>query len=119
MAHFAKLDLNNTVLEVVVVVNSVLLDENNVEREELGLAFLIQWSNGYPYWKQTSYTGRFRKNFAGIGSVYDPVKDAFIPPKPYASWTLDTESYKWKPPVELPGTDRLYVWNEQSLSWTE
>ena len=78
MAHFAKLDENNTVLEVNVVNNNVL-DPNN--EEQSGVVFLTEWSGGYTNWKQTSYNGNFRKNYAGIGFVYDEIRDAFIPPK--------------------------------------
>ena len=117
MAHFAKLDENNVVLEVNVVDNENLLDSNGVEREEIGLAFLIQWSGGYPYWKQTSYNGNFRKNYAGIGDFYDPVRDAFIPEKPFESWTLNENTCRWEPPVPYPTDGKYYFWDEPTLSW--
>lgn len=79
MAHFAKLDDNNNVLEVNVVSNDVL-DPNN--EEQSGIKFLTTWSGGYTNWKQTSYNGTFRYNYAGIGYTYDPIDDAFIPPMP-------------------------------------
>lgn len=119
MAHFAKLDQNNVVLEVNVVDNEHLLDANGVEREELGIAFLVQWSHGYSYWKQTSYNGNFRKNYAGIGFTYDASRDAFIPPKPYASWSLNETTCLWDAPVAYPIDGKQYVWDEPTLSWKE
>lgn len=77
MAHFAKLDDSNTVIEVHVV-NNDALDPNNEEAS--GIAFLTEWSGGYNNWKQTSYNGKFRYNYAGIGYIYDPIDDAFIAP---------------------------------------
>ena len=119
MAHFAKLDENNNVLEVHVVHNNELLDANGIEHEALGIAFLISWSGGYPYWKQTSYNGSIRKNFAGIGYTYDPVRDAFIPPKPYASWILNEDTCLWDAPVPYPTDGKMYQWNEDQQNWIE
>ena len=79
MAHFAKLDDNNKVLEVHVVSNDAL-DPNN--EEQSGIEFLTQWSGGYTNWKQTSYNGNFRYNYAAVGNFYDPIDDAFISPMP-------------------------------------
>jgi hypothetical protein len=102
MAHFAKLDENNNVLEVHVVHNNELLDENGFEQEQKGIDFLVAWSGGYPYWKQTSYNGNFRKNYAGLGYTYDAARDAFIPPKPSADATLDEATCQWiVPAIEL------------------
>jgi hypothetical protein len=119
MAHFAQLDENNIVLEVIVVSNEVLLDPQGHEQEALGVAWLINWSGGYPYWKQTSYNGNFRKNYAGIGYTYDPVLNAFIPPKPYPSWLLNTETCQWEPPVPYPTDGKEYEWDEETKSWVE
>ena len=116
MAHFAKLDENNVVLEVNCVHNNELL-VNGVEMEAKGVAFLVQWSGGYPFWKQTSFNGNRRKNYAGIGYTYDTQRDAFIPPKPYNSWTLNEDTCLWQPPVERPVDDNMYEWDEESLSW--
>jgi len=116
MAHFAKLDENNVVLEVHCVHNNELL-VNGIEMEAKGVAFLVQWSNGYPFWKQTSFNGSRRKNYAGIGYTYDTQRDAFIPPKPYNSWTLNEDTCLWQPPVERPVDDNMYDWDEDSLSW--
>ena len=101
MAHFAKLDENNVVLEVNVVNNDVLTEDE----EASGIAFLTEWSGGYSNWKQTSYNGNIRKNYAGIGFTYDPIRDAFIPPKPddytdedgnHYTWTLNEETCLWE-----------------------
>lgn len=116
MAHFAKLDESNNVLEVHVVHNNELLDENGIEQEQKGIEFLINWSGGYPYWKQTSYNGNFRKNYAGIGYDWDESRNAFIPPKPFASWVLDENTCQWKPPVPMP-TDGIYNWDENTTGW--
>jgi hypothetical protein len=80
MAHFAKIGLNNKVIEVLSVNNEVLLDSNGVEQETNGIDFLTKLT-GWAIWKQTSYNGNFRKNHAGIGMTYDEDKDAFISPK--------------------------------------
>lgn len=79
MAHFAKLNDKNEVIEIHCVNNEVL---DQTDEENSGIAFLIEWSGGYTNWKQTSYNGTFRYNFAGIGYTYDPIDDAFIPPMP-------------------------------------
>jgi hypothetical protein len=80
MAHFAKLDDYNTVLEVHAVHNNELLDENGQESEAKGIEFLINWSGGYTNWKQTSYNGNFRGKYAGIGDTYDTQNDVFVAP---------------------------------------
>jgi hypothetical protein len=114
MAHFAKLDENNIVLEVNVVNNNVL-DMSNEEAS--GIAFLTEWSGGYTNWKQTSYSANFRKNFAGIGYFYNSTKDAFIAPKPFNSWILNEETCDWEAPVAYPNDEGIYNWNESTLSW--
>jgi hypothetical protein len=116
MAHFAKLNENNIVLEVLVVNNSAL-DLSN--EESSGIAFLIEWSGGYSSWKQTSYNGSFRKNYAGIGYTYDATRDAFIAPKPFNSWILDEDTCQWQAPTPKPEDDKLYTWNESELKWEE
>jgi hypothetical protein len=119
MAHFAKLDENNVVLEVHVVHNNELLDENGVEQEQRGIDFLINWSNGYLAWKQTSYNGTFRKNYAGIGYTYRVDLDAFVPPQPFASWALNEDTCLWEPPVPYPTDGKMYQWDEATTSWVE
>lgn len=129
MAHFAQLDMDNTVIQVIVVGNTDIHDEYGNEDEQIGIAFCKKLLGQHTNWKQTSYTARFRKNFAGIGFKYDPDADAFIPPKPYNSWILDTNTFKWKSPVPLPEdaitnargpfnpNGVLYVWNESEIKW--
>ena len=119
MAHFAKLDEDNIVLEVIVVHNNELIDENNQESESKGISFLTSWSGGYSNWKQTSYNGNFRKNFAGIGSKYDAQLDAFISPKLYNSWVLDEDTCQWKAPIPRPTDNKYYIWDEPTTSWVE
>lgn len=118
MAHFAKLDENNVVFEVICLDNNELLVDN-VEVEAKGVAFLTMWSGGYYNWKQTSYNGNFRKNYAGIGYSYDSTRDAFIPPKNYPSWLLDEPTCQWKPPTDYPNDGKIYQWDEPTISWKE
>jgi len=116
MAHFAKLE-NNVVTQVIVVSNQDILDEHGQESEELGIKFCSNLLGGT--WKQTSYNGNIRKNYAGVGYTYDEGRDAFIAPKPYASWTLDETKAQWKAPVAMPTDDKRYTWNEETKSWDE
>lgn len=117
MAHFAQLDENNTVLQVIVVHNNELLDENGIEQEIKGIQFCQTMLGGN--WVQTSYNGSFRKNFAGQGFVYDVDRDAFIPPKPYNSWLLNESTCQWQAPIEYPSDGKLYIWDEETASWVE
>ncbi len=114
MAHFAKLNENNIVLEVNVV-NNAALDPANEEAS--GIAFLTGWSGGYTNWKQTSYNGNIRKQYAGIGYFYDAVNDVFIAPQPYPSWSLNN-NFDWQAPTPRPEEGNWY-WDESTLSWTE
>jgi hypothetical protein len=98
MAHFAKLDENNVVIDVIVIHNNELLDESGNEIEAKGIEFLTTWSSGYTNWKQTSYNGSFRKNYATIGGTYDPSRDAFIAPKYDPSWVLNEDICQWESP---------------------
>jgi hypothetical protein len=115
MAHFAELDSNNNVLRVIVVDNNDILDGNGNESEEVGINFCTQLLGGI--WKQTSYNGTFRKNYAGIGFTYDESRNAFIPPKPFESWILNEETCQWASPIPYPDGDTPYVWNEESGEW--
>jgi len=117
MAHFAKLDKNNVVTEVHVINNIEMLSADGSESELMGVAFLIRWSGGYSNWKQTSYNGRIRKNYAGIGYTYDAIRDAFIPPKPYPSWVLNENTCQWDAPVAMPTDGQMYTWDEATTSW--
>ena len=115
MAHFAELDENNIVTRVLVVNNEDCLDENGQESESVGAQFLHSILGGN--WKQTSYNSTFRYNYAGENFTYDEENDAFIPPKPYPSWVLNS-SFRWQAPVEIPSGGR-YAWDEPTLSWVE
>ena len=117
MAHFAQIDENNIVTQVIVVNNNELLDENEVEQESKGITFCTNLLGGN--WLQTSYNGNIRKNYASIGYHYDSVRDAFIPPKPFDSWVLNEETCLWDPPVARPQDGKIYIWNEENLEWTE
>ena len=123
MAHFAKLDENNVVTEVHVVANKDTSDANGVEKEYIGQAFLEKLFGGT--WKQTSYNGNIRKNYAGIGYTYNADIDAFVPPKPFASWTLNNDTAQWEAPTPMPadaGTGeppKMYSWDEATTSWVE
>lgn len=117
MAHFAQLDENNIVTQVIVVNNDVLLDENGIEQEQVGINFCKSLFGVETNWKQTSYNKNMRKNFAGIDYEYSLALDAFIPPKPFESWSLNEETCNWEPPVEYPNDDNFYVWDEDSISW--
>ena len=118
MAHFAKLDKTNKVISVEVLMNDVITDANGVEQEQLGINFLTDINNG-GWYKQTSFNGNFRKNFAGVESKYDPGRDAFISVQPYASWTLNETTCRWEPPTARPDDGKLYTWNEATTAWVE
>ena len=118
MASFAKIGLNNKVIEVLSVHNNELKDSNGVEQENIGIDYLTKLT-GWAIWKQTSYNGSIRKNFAGIGYTYDLGKDAFIPPKPFPSWTLNSTSCLWEAPIPLPDDDNFYLWNEETQQWDQ
>jgi len=127
MAHWAELDENN-------VVTRVLVGDNNDPAGDEGYQWLVGNLGGT--WVKTSYnavagkrrdpeTGEiteeagFRKNYAGIGYTYDSVRDAFIPPKPFDSWTLNEDTCIWEAPVAYPNDGKFYIWNEESTSWDE
>ena len=113
MAHFATLNESNIVIRVEVINNAVILDDDDAEQEQLGIDFLISLYGAGNY-KQTSYNGNIRKNYAGIGYTYDSGRDAFISPKPYPSWTLVEDICKWTAPVTLPDDNKLYNWDEDA-----
>jgi hypothetical protein len=115
MAHFAELDNDNNVIQVIVVNNNDILDENGNESEEVGINFCTQLLGGI--WKQTSFNGAFRKNYAGIGYKYDQDRDAFIAPKPFNKWVLDEDTCKWESPVPRPSDEQKYTWNDESGEW--
>ena len=116
MAHFAKLDENNVVTQVVVVDNKDTADASGVEKEYIGAAFCERLLGGT--WKQTSYNGNLRKNYAGIGYTFRADIDAFVPPQPYASWTLNETTAQWEAPVAMP-TEGMWRWDEDTGDWVE
>ena len=118
MAHFAKINNENIVEQVLVISNDVLLKSDGTESELKGKQFLNA-TFGSAKWVQTSYNGTFRKNFAGIGFTYDSERDAFIPPKPFNSWILNEDSCRWESPIPYPSDGKLYTWNEDILNWEE
>ena len=134
MAHFAKLGVGNIVEQVIVISNDV------APTEQAGVDFINKLYNTRDIWKQTSYNTYggvhfsngtpFRKNYAGIGYIYDATRDAFIPPKPFNSWILNEDTCIWEAPIPYPITNTknlinefgnpkndLYKWNEINLSW--
>ena len=128
MAYFAELDENNVVLRVVAINDDDCLDENGNEQEQLGINRCLElFKSGI--WKKTSYntlkgvhlSGKtpFRKNYAGVGYKYDEALDAFIPPKPFASWSLNEDTCLWESPVAYPNDGGMYNWNEETTSWDE
>lgn len=116
MAHFAELDENNVVKQVIVVHDNELLDENGIESEAKGIAFCQSLFGGN--WVQTSYNNTFRFRYAGIGAFYNSELDAFIPLKPFDSWILDTNTYDWVPPISKPDSG-MWIWDEETVSWKE
>jgi hypothetical protein len=132
MAHFAQLDDNNVVTQVIVVSNDDTSDSNGVETESIGVAFCQKLLGASTNWKQTSYNGNMRGNYAGIGYVYSTgvatlgvgSTDVFMPAQPYASWTVSTTAAQWEPPStpgaaptltdEEAAANKYYVWNESN-----
>ena len=120
MAHYAFLNSENFVIEVIVGKNE---SENNIDWEQYYGEFRNQIC------KRTSYNTLsgahnnggtpFRKNYAGVGFTYDATRDAFIPPKPFASWILNEESCQWTPPVAYPTDGKMYQWDESAIAWVE
>jgi hypothetical protein len=115
MAHFAELDENNTVRQVIVVHNNELLDENGNESEQKGIDFCIAHYGGT--WVQTSYNNNFRQRYAGINSVFVADENFFTEPQPYLSWVRNGST--WEPPVPYPTDGKNYYWNEAVLNWIE
>ena len=104
MSHFAKIDSNN------IVENVIVAEKDFINSGVVGDEFL---------WVQTSYNGNFRKNYAGVGYTYDTARDAFIPPQPYNSWTLNEDTCLWDSPVPYPTDGLMYDWDEDTTSWVE
>ena len=120
MAHFAELDQNNVVTQVIVVGNDTIDNLPFPESESVGVAFCQSLLGAETRWAQTSYNANFRYNYAGIGYTFDPApapNGAFIPPKPYPSWLLDTNTFQWQPPVPYPTDGGIYTWDEDTQTW--
>ena len=117
MAHFAQLNENNIVVRVSVLANENCQDEHGFEQEEIGISFLKKVHGEDTNWKQTSYSSSIRKKYAGIGDTYDAERDAFISPKPYASWSLNEETCRWEAPVPQP--EGNYLWDEENQTWVD
>jgi len=137
MASFVKLNNDNFVIQGVALVNEIFT-VNNIEIEQIGIDFLNNLYKTNDVWKKTSYNTRggihyqadnntpsqdqskaFRKNYAGIGYYYDSIRDAFIPPKPFPSWTLNEDSCLWQSPIPYPNDNKEYTWNEEIGNWEE
>jgi len=104
MSHFAKIDSNN------IVENVIVAEKDFINSGLVGDEFL---------WVQTSYNNNFRKNHAAVGFTYDKDRDAFIPPQLWSSWTLNETTCQWEPPVPYPTDDLMYEWDEDTTSWVE
>ena len=116
MAHFAQIGLNNKVISVTSIDDTIITDADNNQQEDLGVDFLANLS-GWAIWKRTWKDGSQRERFAGKGFIYDEDNDVFMPPKPFASWVIDTDTFNWKAPVEYPTDGEYYIWNETTQSW--
>lgn len=117
MAHFAQLDDNNIVETIVVIDNNILEDDTENENEQQGIDYLKGIYGNNTNWKQTSFNNNIRKEYAGIGFTYDEVNDIFIRPKPYESWTLNSD-FEWVAEIEDPNTPNAeYIWDEENNNW--
>tara|TARA_Y100001970_G_scaffold9113_1_gene10583 strand:- start:517 stop:861 length:345 start_codon:yes stop_codon:yes gene_type:complete len=110
MIYFAKLGLNSKVVE------TIHIGDEYAPTEKTGIEYL-QKNTNYPFWVQTFKDKSQRKNFAGAGMIYDEDRDAFIPPKPFNSWTLNEETCQWEAPVALPDKENRYNWDEETQQW--
>jgi len=120
MAHFAQLDEHSIVLQVIVVSNDTINNLPFPESEPVGIAFCQSLFGADTKWAQTSYNANFRYNYAGIGYTFEPVAQpngAFIAPKPYPSWLLNTNTFQWEAPVPYPNDGKMYYWDEATQSW--
>ena len=111
MAHYAFLDSNNIVTEVIV--------GRNEDEVVNGVSDWEEWYGNFcgQVCKRTSYNNNIRKQYAGIGYSYDPVADVFVTPQPFPSWSLDS-NHDWQPPIPRPLDDGLWAWNEDTQEWT-
>jgi hypothetical protein len=119
MAHFARLNTDNVVEQVIVIANKDTSDGNGVEDEIIGIGFCKKLFGSNTNWKQTSYNGNFRVRYAGRGYSYDPTLDAFIPPKPFESWVIDSDTVNWKAPLEEPTLTQEQIDAGSYYRWDE
>ena len=127
MAHFAQINENNIVVQVIVVDTKDTSTADGVEKESIGEAFCERLFGGT--WKKTSYNTQagvhtgggtpLRGNYAGIGYVYDPTHDVFYPASPYPSWTISAPTWTWTAPTPMPTDGKPYTWNEETKDWVE
>jgi hypothetical protein len=117
MAHFAQLNENNIITQVIVINNQDIIDNNGNESEELGISICKKFLGENTNWVQTSYNSNFRKRYAGIGMTYDSNRDAFIHQKPYNSWILNDETCDWEAPIPYPNDGNNYIWDEEIGDW--
>lgn len=117
MAYFAQVDDSGVVQRVIAVNDAECLDQYGQENEAIGALFCHKLMGGI--WLQTSFNARIRGKFAGIGYRYDAVRDAFIAPQPYLSWTFNEITLDWDPPVPYPADGKAYFWNESIRQWVE
>jgi hypothetical protein len=117
MAHFAQLDQDNRVTTTVVVANDAINDAAFPQSEPLGISLLTEILGPGKTWKQTSYNGKFRGNYAHVGFEYHAEQDLFLPPRPHDNWVIDTATASWQPPVPQPADGKYYQWDQQSGDW--
>ena len=120
MAHFARLE-DNIVTDIVVVDNEDIIGADGNESEDVGIVFLKDMFGQDTVWKQTSYNDNIRHRYASIGDTYNADIDAFVCPKPFASWTMNSENGEWEPPIERPpDTETHYhLWDEENQLWVQ
>ncbi len=117
MAHFAQLDTDNVVTQVIVVDDKDCLGPDGLEQESVGIVFCKSLFGEDTVWVQTSYNNKIRKNYAGVGYTYNPDIDAFVPPPLFFSWVLNNDTARWEAPVAMPDDGQMYAWNEETTSW--
>lgn len=118
MAYFAEIDDNGLVRQIISISNADAPDPAPDNSEPSGQAFIVDRLGLTGTWRQTSFNGSFRKQYAGIGFRYDAESDVFIAPQPYPSWSLDA-NHDWQPPASYPGDGKTYAWDELILAWVE
>jgi hypothetical protein len=116
MAHFAKIGLNNKIIAVVTINDSVITDEAGIQREDLGIDYLTQLT-GWAIWRRTWKDKSQRYNYASKDGTWDENAQAFIPPKVFDNFILDTNTYTWIPPIPCPDDGINYVWDDKTLQW--